>query len=382
MSGPGLTVPTWVCLGDSLTHEPPSSPTTILEAWPGRIDQAIYPGRAAANHGHTGTQVTVDNVDGVSMLNHFNNDIDGKGYYGMVFWGGINDFLFGVTAATLFPVWLGIVNRALAQGMKVIAIITHSPAGYTGGWTGTQQGYLDSFKASVLALQGTNPNLTIVNFYQAAPAGLDDPTAPTFLYGPYAGVANDGLHYGQLAQDQVILPTLIPLMQAAAPAPTPEPIDVFGVDADSVRKAHFPNWTPFSSSTNPTVDTIDSFILEEGADLAGALRVKSIDPTSITDSTSEAFAWCAKTLKLMVAVRIYPAVTAGNPDGLKALQAQLDARLAWLEKHGLELAGAQTLISGSEPEGPTSHISQYGLTTADSSLMSSTESPFHKDDQL
>jgi hypothetical protein len=110
--------------------------------------------------------------------------------------------------------------------------------------------------------------------------------------------------------------------------------------------------------------------------------VKSIDPTSITDSTSEAFAWCAKTLKLMVAVRIYPAVTAGNPDGLKALQAQLDARLAWLEKHGLELAGAQTLISGSEPEGPTSHISQYGLTTADSSLMSSTESPFHKDDQL
>lgn len=219
MSGPGFIIPTWVCLGDSLTHEPPSSPTTILSSWPPRVDQAIYPGRAAANHGHTGTQVTADNVNGISMLNRFNNDIDGKGYYGMVFWGGINDFLFGVTAATLFSTWQGIVNRALAQGMKVIAVITHSPAGYTGGWSGTQQGYLDSFKASVLALQGTNPNLTIVNLYQAAPAGLDDPAAPTFLYGPYAGVANDGLHYGQAAQDQVILPTLIPLMQAATSVP-------------------------------------------------------------------------------------------------------------------------------------------------------------------
>lgn len=158
-------------------------------------------------------------------------------------------------------------------------------------------------------------------------------------------------------------------------------VTTYGVAADDVRADHFPHWTAFSATTNPTSTRVAVLINEEAADLAGALRVKSVDPTSITDSASEAYAWCAKTLKLAVAVRIFGSVTAANPEGRKALQDELSARLDWLQKHGLELGGAQTLLSTS-PEGPTSHITRYGLTTADPSCMSSTESPFHKDDKL
>ena len=158
-------------------------------------------------------------------------------------------------------------------------------------------------------------------------------------------------------------------------------VNTFGVAVDDVRADHFPNWTPFSTSSNPTLARVTAWLSEEASDLAGKLRLKSIDPTTITDATTEAYLWCAKTLKLMVAVRVYPSVTAGNPDGLKVLQAQLDTRLKWLEEHGLELDGAGTLLTNAH-EGPTSHISEYSLTTADPDYMSTTESPFHKDDPL
>src|SRR5262245_44734553 len=122
-------IDTWVCLGDSLTHEPPSSPTTVERSWPALIDEQLWPARGAANHGHTGTRLATDNINGVSMRSHFDAEIDGAGFYGMVLWGGINDVLADATGAQVYAWFKALVDDALDQGMKVIAVITSPAAG-------------------------------------------------------------------------------------------------------------------------------------------------------------------------------------------------------------------------------------------------------------
>jgi hypothetical protein len=203
---------TWVCLGDSLTHNPPSSPTTVLNPWPGRIDLEIWPDRGAANHGHTGTRLATDNVNGVSMRSHFDSDIDGRGYYGMVLWGGVNDVLADADGADIYDDYKALVDDALAQGMKVIAVITSPSAGYTGGWSSNRQTALETFRSLVLSnlASGYSDDLAVVDLYDL----MGDPDAPTFLDERWKGVADDGLHHGEDGHTQRVIPALLPLMEA------------------------------------------------------------------------------------------------------------------------------------------------------------------------
>lgn len=161
-------------------------------------------------------------------------------------------------------------------------------------------------------------------------------------------------------------------------------VATFSVTADSVRTAHFPHWSAFSATTKPTSTQVATAITEEAADLGGRLSLKRIDPSGI-DSTANpnGYAWCQKTLKLMVAVYVAKAATAQNPELAKALQALLDERLEALDRHGETLlVDVEASDSGSPPEGPTTHISAYGLEVDDSADMSTTVPRLRRDDAL
>ncbi len=127
------TLDCWACLGDSLTQEPHSSPTTVDLGWVGQLDKALWPSRGTSNNGYTGQIIG-------QIQDRYLADVVGKGYYGLVFMGGINDIILNTTpAATIFATFNAIVQDALTRGMKVI-LMTESPcAGYTGGWPSTMR---------------------------------------------------------------------------------------------------------------------------------------------------------------------------------------------------------------------------------------------------
>jgi len=379
----GLTPQLWACLGDSLTATPSGSPTTILMSWPKRIDLAIWPDRGASNHAITGTRLNAATITGISMRDRFDNDIDGKGYYGLVLWGGVNDVLADEAGASILADYTSIVDDALAQGMKVIAIITSPAAGYTGGWSSGRQTALETLRTGILALEGTNANLTVVDFYQAAPLGLGDPASPTHLYGPYHGVASDGLHYGQLAQDQVIFPTLLPLMRAPAVVTT-DSTNTFGVTAVAVRRHLFPQWPDFSTKSNPTAVTVAEMIDEVSADIEGMLAMRSVVAAQLTDSTVSAYKWCAQVIKLGVAIKIAPAVTGLDPAVVQRWKKEYRERIDALEKNGVTVlgAGASASEAAEDPLEATTHISEFGLETSDTSDMSVTAIRLRYDDEL
>lgn len=160
-------------------------------------------------------------------------------------------------------------------------------------------------------------------------------------------------------------------------------VTTFSITAATVQTAHFPHWQPFSATTKPTSTQVATWITEEAADLGGKLALKSIAASGIDSDTPNALAWCQKTLKLMVAVRVAKAATASNPELAKTLQDDIDARLEALDKHGATLLVDVTASeTGNPPEGPTTHISTYSLTVDDSSDMSTTVPRLRRDDAL
>lgn len=162
-------------------------------------------------------------------------------------------------------------------------------------------------------------------------------------------------------------------------------VETFSVVADDVRAGYFPNWSAFSATTKPTSTQVAVFISEEAADLAGHLAVEDVTVSSSNPAASSAaLAWCQKTLRLAVAIRVMRASTAQNPEVAKAWQEELDSRYKMLERMGATVmgAGAAESTSTSPVQGPTTHIGQYGLTTADVGLMSTVEPRLRRDDEL
>lgn len=159
-------------------------------------------------------------------------------------------------------------------------------------------------------------------------------------------------------------------------------ISDFGVTADAVKRHHFPNFNAFSTASNPTSTTVDEAIQDAAAELGGKLRLANIDPADIdADSTTEAFHWCAVTVRLDVALRIYRAVTSQEPP--KAWEADLEARLKALADGGATVLGAgATEMSSPDPEGPFTHINEHSLDVADPTTMSDATPPLKKGDEL
>jgi hypothetical protein len=174
---------------------------------------------------------------------------------------------------------------------------------------------------------------------------------------------------------------------AVVNAVTPAVINTFGVDHDAVRRHMFPQWPSFSTKSNPTLATVTEMITEQAATLAGKLNLRSIPSTTSdinSSSTPVAYAWCQQTLKLMVAIAILPSVQGLDPTVVARWKREKTERLDDVEKRGAMALGPDCPTDESEddPLGVTDFISEYGLTTTDTSDMSSADVPLHRDDDL
>lgn len=162
-------------------------------------------------------------------------------------------------------------------------------------------------------------------------------------------------------------------------------VSVFGVNADDVRRHHFPATSSFDTTTSPTETTVTEMISSAGARLAGKLRLKSIDPKSITDATSEAYVWCADTIRLDTATRISPTTSGIDPQEHQRRIDELRDRYKDLSEGGADAlgAGASANETKSEPEGPITFLTENdNIKTGDYDDASSAEPRLRLGDAL
>lgn len=161
-------------------------------------------------------------------------------------------------------------------------------------------------------------------------------------------------------------------------------VNDFGVTAAKVAAMYFPQWTGgFSASSNPTSTTVGLIVEESAAVLEGRLYGENITASEITTTTSAAYIMCAGQLRRMTALRIFRETTQQNPELAKSLETEIDAWFAQLAEKGGTFLGDESLNGGtSDPDGPTSHITQYSLTTDSAENMSTTVPRLRRDDAL
>ncbi len=158
---------------------------------------------------------------------------------------------------------------------------------------------------------------------------------------------------------------------------------VYGVTAAKLRAHHFPQQAgEFSTTTKPTAITVGETIDDAGADLAGKLRAKGIDPAAIVSaSTPEAYAWCARTVRLAAAIETLGAMTGQDPAVGKKWATELRARLDDLDARGY-LALGDAAAPAQQANGPRWHGATYELSTGDVADVSTLVPRFRRDDQL
>lgn len=155
----------------------------------------------------------------------------------------------------------------------------------------------------------------------------------------------------------------------------------FGLDAESVRRHHFPNADAFSSGGRPSSATVAEVIEEEAASMAGALALELVDASTITVASS-AYAACRKTLRMQVAAKLVRLMSGVDSSIAKSWDDEVARWYEALAEGGASFLGDGATASGtSDPDGPTSHATE--VTTRSSwADASSTTPPLRKDDRL
>jgi hypothetical protein len=161
-------------------------------------------------------------------------------------------------------------------------------------------------------------------------------------------------------------------------------VNEFGVTQAAVASDYFPQWRAgFTANSAPTATRVAVLITEEAAELTTRLYAEGITASGITDTATAAYVKCAAQVKRMVALRIFRTTTQQNPELAKAIRAELDAWFKDLAAGGGTFLGNAALdTSASDPDGPTSHITEYGLETDEADNMSTTVPRLRRDDQL
>lgn len=157
---------------------------------------------------------------------------------------------------------------------------------------------------------------------------------------------------------------------------------IFGVTHDTVRKHHFPQWSAFTTGSNPSADTITEKILECAGELEAKLLQEDITASAITDSTSAAYLWCQKTLKLMAALEILTIATQAVPPISSQWQGWLDKRWENLADNSNLALGGGVAAPATQPDGPTHHIAQLLIDVGEPALDASPAiPPFRQSDE-
>lgn len=160
-------------------------------------------------------------------------------------------------------------------------------------------------------------------------------------------------------------------------------INTFDVDVARVRDDFFPHITAgFTENSSPKAETVERYVSEEAATLAGKLRQKSISTDDIDDPESPEWVWCARVVTLMVAIRTLQVMSGQNPAVADAWEKRLAGLLEDLSENGELALGMDTSGSDSEPDGPTDFISELGLDTGDTSDASDVIPALRRSDAL
>lgn len=156
----------------------------------------------------------------------------------------------------------------------------------------------------------------------------------------------------------------------------------FGVDAEGVRRHFFPHFESWSATTSPTLAVVTEAVEEEAAVLSGHLTLELIDASSITPG-SAAYLACRQQLRLMVALRVLGAMTGADPALGQTWRGVIKDWWKALDEGGATFLGDGATTSGtSDPDGPTTHINTYGLTTDTAANMSTVVPRLRRDDAL
>jgi hypothetical protein len=159
-------------------------------------------------------------------------------------------------------------------------------------------------------------------------------------------------------------------------------IATFGVTYSTVRAHHFPQIADFSANSNPTSTTVTQMVSASAAELGGKLRAEGLTPSSLeSDASSEAYAWCAETVRLGAAIRAIKAMTGQDPAVCQAWERVLKERFDTLASLG-HLALGDASAPSEQADGPRSHISNHSLDTGDTDDISDVIPVFRRSDAL
>lgn len=146
----------------------------------------------------------------------------------------------------------------------------------------------------------------------------------------------------------------------------------FGLTAESVRAHHLPNADAFSTQSRPSLATVAEIITEEAAQMAGALALELVDASAITDTASGAYNSCRKTLRLQVAAKVVRLMSGFDSELVATWDEQVQDWYKKLDEGGVSFLGDGATASGtSDADGPTSHVTVYGLERDTGANMSS-----------
>ena len=161
-------------------------------------------------------------------------------------------------------------------------------------------------------------------------------------------------------------------------------VRTFNTTAAQVREHYFPQLAAFSTSTTPTLATVESMVESEAAVLAGRLAAQSVSAATISDDGGATYpvahAWCADTVRLGAAARVAWAM-AGSNESSDTWSVELARRYGELSTIGYKALCDAPTPTG-EPNGPRNHRSTHSLTQDASADMSDVVPRFRKSDSL
>jgi len=156
----------------------------------------------------------------------------------------------------------------------------------------------------------------------------------------------------------------------------------FGVTAASVRAHHFPNADAWTTVSRPSSSAVAEAIEEEAAHMAGRLALELVQASAIAVG-SPAYAACRRILRMQVAVRVLRDMLGQDTELARSWAATVADWFKQLDASGASFLGEGAAATGlSDADGPTSHVTVYGLEADDGSRMSSPVASLRMDDEL
>lgn len=158
-------------------------------------------------------------------------------------------------------------------------------------------------------------------------------------------------------------------------------ISTFGVVYGDIQAHFFPSFT-FGASSTPTSTAVTGMITAAAAKLAGRLMMQLITPSTLTDTASAYYAWCADAIRLDAAIHAARAM-AGPGIDTKLWEDELDQKYKELQMFGyLALGDAPAPTPSTAGTGPRTHITEHDLDVGDLTEISDVAPVFRKNDQL